>query len=86
MVARKPAGEVQWRVGLEIMVLDPPPQRLAGGRPDRLVRPDVDPELRSLQRKLLSDHDFIIAWHGTPGDGRAAGASPNIQQAVNDPS
>src|SRR5579871_4496231 len=42
--------------GLERQERHAPPQRLAGGRPDRLIGPDVDLELRSLQRKLLSIH------------------------------
>ena len=52
VVAREPAGKIQRRVGLEIMLLDAPPQILSGGCPDRLVRLDVDFALRPLQRKL----------------------------------
>src|SRR5580704_12205743 len=52
VVAREPAGKIQRCVGLEIMLLDAPPQLPSGGCPDGLVRPDVDFELRSLQRKL----------------------------------
>ncbi len=40
--------------GLERQERRAPPQRFAGGRPDRLIGPDVDLELRSLQRKLNS--------------------------------
>jgi hypothetical protein len=34
------------------MLLDAPPQRLAGGRPEGLVRLEVDLEPRPLQRML----------------------------------
>jgi hypothetical protein len=52
MVTRKPAGEIQRRVGLKIMQLDAPPQILPGGAPNGLVGRDIDFELRPLQRKL----------------------------------
>jgi hypothetical protein len=52
VVAREPSGKVQWCIWLEIMLLDAPPQVLSGGSPERLVRLDVDFELRPLQRKL----------------------------------
>src|ERR1700741_5059194 len=50
--ARQPAGKIQRWVGLEIVLLDAPPQRLPRRRPDGLARLEVDLELRPLQRKL----------------------------------
>src|SRR5215470_4252399 len=52
VVARESAGEIQRCVGLEIMLLDAPPQVQSGRCPDGLVRLDVDLELRPLQRKV----------------------------------
>jgi hypothetical protein len=58
MVAREPARKVQRSVGLEIMLLNAPPQVLSGRDPDRLVRLAIDFELHPLQRKLE------IIFHG----------------------
>src|SRR5580704_390458 len=52
VVAREPAGKIQRCVGFEIMLLDPPPQILSGGRPDGLARLDIDFELCPLQSWL----------------------------------
>src|SRR5262244_1989479 len=71
VVAREPAGKVQWCVGLEIMLLDATPQLPSIGCPDGLVRLDVDLEQRPLQRKLrMFVHTIIIAWD------RGAGRHP----------
>ena len=53
MVARESMGKIERRVGLEIVQLDAPPQRLSGGRPDGLVGLDVDFDLRAMQRRFL---------------------------------
>src|ERR1700757_2007950 len=52
VVAREPAGKIQRCVGLEIMLLDTPPQILSDRRPDRLIRLEIDFELCPLQPEL----------------------------------
>src|ERR1700739_854319 len=49
MIARKPAGKIQRCVGLEVMLLDTPPQILSGRCPDGLIRLEIDFELCPLQ-------------------------------------
>src|SRR5262245_57961123 len=57
VVACKPTGEVERRVGFKIMLLDAPPQLLPGAGPDRLV----DLELLPLQPGLADRSKITVA-------------------------
>jgi hypothetical protein len=54
MVAREPARKVQRSVGLEIMLLDAPPQVLSGRCPGGFVRLGIDFEVHALHRKKIA--------------------------------